>query len=87
MVRAREYARAHLAENPCVDCGEADPNLLDFDHIDPSTKVLAVAELIRQGREADVRIEVAKCEIRCANCHRRRTAREFKWHKVRLMAR
>jgi hypothetical protein len=25
--------------------------------------------------------ELQKCDVRCANCHRRKTARDFKWFK------
>ena len=31
-----------------------------------------------------VEAEIAKCELRCANCHRRRTAQQFDWPKRRL---
>jgi hypothetical protein len=26
--------------------------------------------------------EIAKCDVVCANCHRKRTARQFGWHKL-----
>jgi hypothetical protein len=26
--------------------------------------------------------ELSKCDVRCANCHRRRTARDFKWFRA-----
>ena len=26
-------------------------------------------------------VEIAKCDIRCANCHRRRTASQYGWDK------
>lgn len=68
---------AYFREHPCVDCEEADPLVLDFDHIDPSTKIDSVSSMINKGRTWDViEAEVEKCEVRCSNCHRRKTAKE-----------
>ena len=62
-----------LLEHPCVDCGDADPIVLEFDHVN-GKKVKAVSVLIRESWswEAILR-EIQKCEVRCANCHRRVT--------------
>jgi hypothetical protein len=62
-----------LAASGCVDCGEADVCVLDFDHV--GEKTATVTHLVR--REVGLqrlRDEIARCEVRCANCHRRRTA-------------
>lgn len=65
----------HLASHPCVDCGEADPLVLEFDHRDPDTKDFNIGAAVGGTNYAgDVRLEIAKCDVRCANCHRRRTA-------------
>ena len=69
----------HLRTHPCVDCGESDPVLLDFDHRDPSTKTANVAALVKRGGMKALVAEIAKCDIRCANDHRRKTARQFRW--------
>ena len=29
-----------------------------------------------------IRLEMQKCDIRCANCHRRRTAKQFGWYRL-----
>lgn len=65
------YLRGH----PCVDRGETDIRVLQFDHVDPSQKIANVSELVRQTwRRAEREIE--KCVVRCGNCHRRKTIRE-----------
>ncbi|UTI64845.1 hypothetical protein NBH00_01230 [Paraconexibacter antarcticus] len=66
-------AYAALESAGCVDCGLEDLCVLDFDHI--AGKTANVIELARDGCSVDrLRAEIARCEVRCANCHRRRTA-------------
>ncbi len=72
--RARAQIRAFLSGRACVDCGERDPVVLEFDHAGPE-KLGAVAELTYRGAdEARLAAEVARCEVVCACCHRLRTA-------------
>ena len=68
----------YLSGHPCVDCGEPDPVVLEFDHRDTATKFRAVAQMI-EARYAWDRIleEIEKCDVRCANCHRRKTSKQF----------
>ena len=80
--RNRAFVIAYLKAHPCVDCGEADTTILDFDHVCPEEKEHEVSYLSRRGRPLKELIrEIARCEVRCANCHRRRTARQFGWAK------
>lgn len=74
-----EYLRSH----PCVDCGERELAVLDFDHRDRAEKELAVGRLKTTGTWSRILREIAKCDVRCANCHRRRTAAQFNWTKLR----
>jgi hypothetical protein len=65
------YLVSYLREHPCVDCGEDDPLVLEFDHL--RDKRFGISEGIRNRSWEDVLAEIAKCEVVCANCHRRRT--------------
>src|SRR5579859_1261837 len=81
--RVLEFLRSH----PCVDCGEDDPLVLQFDHEDPEVKVANVGELLRR-RASWTRIlaEIGKCVVRCANDHQRRTASQFRWYRLESSA-
>lgn len=47
---------------------------MEFDHV-RGTKRADISTLIRDGAAVHVlEAEIAKCVVRCANCHRRRTA-------------
>jgi hypothetical protein len=39
--------------------------------------------MMASKRWARVRAEIEKCDVRCVNCHRRKTARDFGWLKIR----
>lgn len=53
-------------------CGENHPACMDFHHRDPSTKTASVSNLVRCGSsKARIKAEIAKCDVMCANCHRK----------------
>lgn len=61
-------------EKGCIDCGyRTNTWALQFDHIDSTLKVAAVSTLVYSGNSIKVWEEVAKCEVRCGNCHMERT--------------
>lgn len=72
----------YLLEHPCVDCGEPDPVVLDFDHRVPGEKSFNICVRRLDTGWDKIKAEIDKCDVRCANCHRRRTARQFDWHKL-----
>lgn len=73
--RNRAHVRAIKEAGSCVDCGIADWRVLDFDHLPGFEKVAEVCNLARDGSSiARIDAEIAKCELRCANCHRIITA-------------
>lgn len=78
--RLREYQEkmnAYKAQTPCADCGQKfHPIVMDFDHLDPSQKSMNLSRMIRQSKPwSAIELEMAKCELVCANCHRLRTLR------------
>lgn len=71
-----------LKTDPCCDCGKNFPvEAMDFDHIDPTTKIDKISAMIYKGSEPLLLAEVAKCELVCANCHRIRTRKRLKENK------
>jgi hypothetical protein len=67
------YLLEFLSAHPCADCGESDPVVLEFDHV--ADKAFTIGEGLRDRNWESVLAEIAKCDVVCANCHRRRTAR------------
>ncbi len=77
-LRNRKHIYKYLSENPCVDCGETDPIVLEFDHIKGKNR--CVSNMMYHSIKS-INIEIEKCQVRCANCHRRKTAKEFGHYK------
>jgi ArsR family metal-binding transcriptional regulator len=72
-----KYLRAH----PCADCGESDVRVLDFDHIGEKRELMS--SLVARGAPwTRILEEIAECEVRCANCHRRVTAQRAGWSRL-----
>lgn len=76
-LETNSYILEYLNNHPCVDCGETDPVVLEFDHV-RGEKKKEISILKRSSLKA-VKREIEKCEVRCANCHRRKTAVQFNW--------
>lgn len=81
--RNRQWLVDYLRDHPCVDCGDTRLPVLQFDHRDPDTKLANVSHLAHRSHSLEtLRVEVAKCDVRCANCHAMRTASQFGWFKL-----
>lgn len=79
--RNRQLLYTYLEEHSCP-CGEKDPAVLEFDHIDPSTKEGHVSDLVSKGWSWDrIMVEIERCQVLCANCHKRKTAKQFGWYR------
>lgn len=69
---ARNFVLEYLIENPCP-CGEGDPVVLEFDHL--GDKTANISDMVMRGTNPErLRDEMSKCQVLCANCHRRVTA-------------
>jgi len=66
----QDYVLTYLETHPCLDCGEADPIVLEFHHLRDKTRAVS---LMMAGNTSVRRLaeEIDKCVVRCANCHRK----------------
>ena len=77
----KKYVRDYFEEHPCIDCGEDDIRVLQFDHV-RDKKLANVSAIVRKGRSiVNIQREIDKCEVRCANCHIKRTFDVLNWSK------
>lgn len=59
----------------CIDCDIVDiPDIYDTHHINPSTKEFSIAKSAGQTFNDKLKVELDKCILLCANCHRKRHA-------------
>ena len=71
-----------LSQSSCIDCGNDNPLVLEYDHKDGVIKNKGVGELVGNGTCWEtIEKEIDKCDLRCANCHRIRTAKQQNWYK------
>ena len=74
-LRIAEWFRSFKETLSCLRCGENDWVALDFHHRDPRKKDPTINEMWRKGWGIKrILAEIAKCDVLCANCHR-------KWHR------
>lgn len=69
----RKYVSEYKQNSGCADCGEKYPYyMLDLDHLRDKRFNLG-HQLSYANSLDDLKEEIAKCEVVCANCHRIRT--------------
>lgn len=66
-------------KNPCVKCGESNPVVLELDHL--RDKKYCISQIIFSHTWESVQKEMEKCQVLCAHCHKKKTAKDFKWYK------
>lgn len=76
-IEAQKKLLDYLKDHPC-SCGETHPAALDFDHL--RDKKYGISDMVRQGYSWEsIMTEIDKCQVLCANCHRKKTAKDFNW--------
>jgi len=77
-IKVRGLLLEYLSTKKCIDCGENNPIVLDFDHTCVIKKFKPISIMLSGHYSWDsVLKEIEKCEIRCANCHRKKTYLQF----------
>jgi hypothetical protein len=72
----------YLSDKSCERCGVSDPRVLEFDHIDPKSKSFSIARGISDILSwENILVEIKKCQVLCANCHKIKTADEQHWYR------
>ncbi len=85
--RSFEFLGPYLLNHPCVDCGESNILVLEFDHKERKMKDGEISRIIENGATLNkLIVEVQKCEVRCANCHKIKTAYENKNWKLKFIS-
>ena len=70
-LRNRKYIRELKESGECVDCRIKDWRVLDYDHLPGTKKLFEISVAPERGYSIQkISDEIAKCELRCANCHR-----------------
>ncbi len=76
-IAAKQKLRAyvqHEKNKPCTDCGIKYPYyVMQFDHL--RDKEYHIGTLVNSNNIKKLELELAKCEVVCANCHAMRTYR------------
>jgi hypothetical protein len=63
----------------CVDCGNTDNRVLEFDHVIGEKKSGIINLAGNLSSIQTIKDEIRKCEIRCCNCHRIKTQIQLGW--------
>lgn len=69
LIKSQKIIEIKQNSNGCSKCQEKRYYLLDFHHIDPSTKIFQIGQGEAKGWKK-VEDEIKKCILLCSNCHR-----------------
>jgi len=71
---------AQEKSKPCTDCGGIFPTCcMDFDHVRGTKKFNISMGVLNHKTLRQIKLEMAKCELVCSNCHRIRTQKHGRY--------
>jgi hypothetical protein len=71
----------YFSNHCCVDCGNSDPRVLEFDHVNGKTNNISTM-VSDKYTWSKILEEISRCEVRCANCHRIVTMERLGSHRL-----
>ena len=75
----RIFVFQFLSKSKCAVCSESDPIVLEFHHL--RDKKYLISNMVSSCCSISaIEEEISKCEVLCANCHRRKTAKDQNWY-------
>ena len=76
----REYVQNIKLKTGCEICGyKKYSGALQFDHIIRSDKYKPVSQMTNDYSLEDIKKEISKCRVLCANCHAEKTGHNKEW--------
>jgi len=82
-----EYIWEYLLKHPCVDCGETNPLVLQFDHVRGEKRKAISAMVSNSSSLGAIKKEIKKTDVRCANCHTIKTLKENNSYSYKIAIR
>lgn len=82
-----DYIDNILLSSKCKYCGESDIRCLEFHHRNPKKKKFKISEATGRGLSLKTIVkEIKKCDILCANCHKKRTPikRKYRFKNIKI---
>lgn len=76
----RDFLLNYLSDKECLDCGNSDSRVLEFDHL--RDKKFNISRLVCSYSINLIEQEILKCEVVCCNCHRIRTLTRCKSYRI-----
>lgn len=83
-IRNTEFIVEYLSTHPCKRCGCSDMLCLEFHHRNPKKKIRSISAMFHNGDSLKTLAkEIRKCDVLCANCHKKEHASEIRKKAVK----